>query len=159
MADGTVRVPPDDLGKRIDTTELSVEGLTVERQRVQLAGGADVEVAGVKNALPSSTEYGSVVRHPAHNVNTGIEAPASAVLVDASGIANGLAFELDGVAFVNNAGTVKTVGVANGSSQYLIAPFELADKASLHVACHGRPVTGLKWLAPTGVTVQAWGRK
>ncbi len=43
MAEGYVRVPPDDTGKRIDTTEkLNADALTVERQRVEIPDGVNV---------------------------------------------------------------------------------------------------------------------
>jgi hypothetical protein len=37
MADGIVQVAPDSTGKKVDTSELSVGGQTVERQRIVLA--------------------------------------------------------------------------------------------------------------------------
>ena len=47
MADALIQVPPDSTGKKVDTEELTVSGQTVERQRVQVAGTADVDIAPV----------------------------------------------------------------------------------------------------------------
>jgi hypothetical protein len=45
MADGFVQVPPDSLGKKIETTEITrVDGVVVERQRFELAEAAITNV-------------------------------------------------------------------------------------------------------------------
>src|SRR5688572_16794278 len=62
MADGFVQVPPDSTGKKVDAEEITVGAQTVERQRIQVAGASAAEIAAVKNATPSVTEYGVVTR-------------------------------------------------------------------------------------------------
>ena len=62
MTDQYVQVNADGVGKKVDTTELTVGANTVERQRIHLAGGAADELADVKNAAPSISAYGLVAR-------------------------------------------------------------------------------------------------
>jgi len=45
MADLFIRVPADDTGKRVDTEEITVNSLLVQRQRIQLAGVVDTDIA------------------------------------------------------------------------------------------------------------------
>jgi hypothetical protein len=63
MADSTIGVlqatSPD---KRLDTTSLTVSAITVERERINIAGAAATELADVKGATPASTLFGVVVR-------------------------------------------------------------------------------------------------
>lgn len=47
MASGIVQVPTDGVGKKVDTTELTVGANTVERQRINLAGAAAGDLAPV----------------------------------------------------------------------------------------------------------------
>jgi hypothetical protein len=64
MADGTVGVF-DESGAgtdKIDTTELTVSGQTVNRERVVLAGEAPDEIARVHDGAPGSSDMGLVVR-------------------------------------------------------------------------------------------------
>ncbi len=67
MADGTIPLdaPTAAISKRLDTTELTVGGVVVERERVVLAGSASSELTDVKNAAPAATAYGVVTRNPA----------------------------------------------------------------------------------------------
>ena len=67
MADGTIAVT-EGAGKNLDTEQLTVAATTVQRERVQVAGAADVAIAAVKNADPT-TEYGLVTR----NLPSGIQ--------------------------------------------------------------------------------------
>ena len=53
MADGLVQVPPDSTGKKVDTTELTVNAQTVERQRINLAD--PVSATGL---APVTSSYG-----------------------------------------------------------------------------------------------------
>jgi hypothetical protein len=63
MADGFVKVAPDSTGKIIDTSELTVNAQTVERQRVVLGDPTiAAALAVIANANPAGTEYGLVVR-------------------------------------------------------------------------------------------------
>ena len=43
---------PGTENKKIDTEELTVGGQTVQRERIQIAGAADVDIALVKNTVP-----------------------------------------------------------------------------------------------------------
>lgn len=61
MANGTIAVS-EGSGKNLDTEELTVSATTVQRERVQLAGAADTEIARVQNSAVAGTEYGLVVR-------------------------------------------------------------------------------------------------
>lgn len=54
MSDGFVRVPTDDAGKRVDTEELTVGGLTVQRQRVT-ARGTTASTTTVNDSATSVT--------------------------------------------------------------------------------------------------------
>jgi hypothetical protein len=77
---------PGTENKKIDTEELTVGGQTVQRERVQVAGAADVEIAAVKNTVPISTDYGLVVREAGVNVvnpNSGDQTPSGAMSVAA----------------------------------------------------------------------------
>lgn len=62
MADGYIQVAPDSTGKKVDNESLTVGANTVLRQRVQVAGAADVEIARVMNSDPFSTTYGLATR-------------------------------------------------------------------------------------------------
>lgn len=159
VAPSYVQVAPDSTGKRIDNVTVTTAAGLVERQVVVPGDPENPDAyAAIKSATPAANAYAMAVRDAWPNVDTGIQAPNSGVLVDATGVANDLALLLDGVAIVNNGGAATSVAVANGSGQYLIAPFELADKASLVIPCYGRPVVGLRFLGAAGVTLQAWGR-
>jgi hypothetical protein len=64
MADGIVQVQPDSSGKKVDTSELTVNAQTVERQRVVLSDDATAAgLAKVMNVAPSGTEYGLITRN------------------------------------------------------------------------------------------------
>lgn len=65
MADGFIRVPDDDTGKRLDTEELVVATLNVHRERMQVAGAIAAEIARVLNTDPAAADYGLVVRQAA----------------------------------------------------------------------------------------------
>lgn len=63
MADGVLPYQnPTVTDKRLDTEELTVSALTVQRERIQVAGATDVGIATVTNAAPASTDYGLSVR-------------------------------------------------------------------------------------------------
>lgn len=62
MADGFVQVAPDSTGKKIDNEQLTVAGQTVYRQRTQIAGKADVDIAKVGNGHGQAEDYGVFTR-------------------------------------------------------------------------------------------------
>lgn len=53
---------PTTTDKKLDSESLTVGSNTVERERVQISGAADTEIARVKNSEPASTDHGLVVR-------------------------------------------------------------------------------------------------
>jgi hypothetical protein len=87
VADGFIRVPVDDVGKRVDSEELTVSSNTVQRQRVQIAGTADVDLA------PVSVTNGLLVNPGSNNVDSnnssttplGISATFTGTATDVSG--------------------------------------------------------------------------
>jgi hypothetical protein len=87
MADGFIRVPVDDTGKRVDSEELTVSSNTVQRQRVQIAGTSDVDLA------PVSVTNGLLVNPGSNNVDSnnssttplGISATFTGTATDVSG--------------------------------------------------------------------------
>src|SRR3989304_1161252 len=62
MTNQFIQLPADSTGKKVDTEELTVGANTVQRERMQIAGSTEVQVASILNASPS-TEYGLVVRN------------------------------------------------------------------------------------------------
>ncbi len=50
MSNSYIQVPPDSTGKKLDTEQLTVSAQTVERERVQIAGTADVDIAPVSSS-------------------------------------------------------------------------------------------------------------
>lgn len=64
MANGTVGInEPASPNKLLDAETLTVATNTVFRERVQVTGAVDVEIARVENAAPGSTDYGLVTRN------------------------------------------------------------------------------------------------
>lgn len=61
MADSIIQLPADGVGKKLDTEQLTVGANTVERERDQIAGKADVEIAEVKTEALAA-HHGLVVR-------------------------------------------------------------------------------------------------
>lgn len=49
MADSYIQVPPDSTGKKVDTDQLTIGANDVQRQRFQIAGTADVDIAPVSS--------------------------------------------------------------------------------------------------------------
>ncbi len=62
MADGFIRLPADGPGKRCDTEDLTVSALSVHRQRHQVSGALDVEIARVLATDPAAGDYGLATR-------------------------------------------------------------------------------------------------
>lgn len=71
MSDATIPVgDPQITARRLDAEQLTVGAQTVVRERMQLAGAADSEIARVRATPPASTDQGLVVRplpEPASN--------------------------------------------------------------------------------------------
>lgn len=64
MGDQTITLPDDsaEVGKKLDTEQLTVSGTTVQRERHQIAGDSDTDIAIVTPTDPGPTEHGLVVR-------------------------------------------------------------------------------------------------
>lgn len=63
MADSTIAIDePSTVDKLLDTEQLTVGANTVQRERVEIAGSGDVEIARVLAADPVGTEYALLVR-------------------------------------------------------------------------------------------------
>ncbi len=95
MADQTIGLPVDGVGKKLDTEELTVASVTVQRERNQVAGAGDVEIARVVNTDPSGTDYALVVR----------EAPAVSPTSDyitSAALAAGASVDLDGTTIASS---------------------------------------------------------
>jgi hypothetical protein len=60
--DDFVQGPPDSTGKKIDNDVLTIGVNEVYRQRIRIAGAAAGELADVRNATPSASDYGLVTR-------------------------------------------------------------------------------------------------
>lgn len=75
MADAFIQLASDGSGKKVDNESLTVAGQTVYRQRTQVSGAGDVQIAAVVNAAPT-TEYGLVTR----NIPSGTQPVSAAAL-------------------------------------------------------------------------------
>ena len=62
MADAWIGLPADGVGKKLDAETLSVSAVTVLRERLQISGATDVEIANVKDTDPAASAYGLIVR-------------------------------------------------------------------------------------------------
>jgi hypothetical protein len=62
MLDAYIPVSPGTAGKNVDLTEITVGGVTVDRQRMHIGGSGPTELADVKTADPASNAGGLVVR-------------------------------------------------------------------------------------------------
>lgn len=102
MADQTIGLPADGVGKKLDATELSVAAVTVQRERMVIAGGADIELAEVKTEALAA-HHGIVVR-PIDIVSP-IRDPVSS-----AALASGASVDLDGTT-IGAAKTGKLVAV------------------------------------------------
>jgi hypothetical protein len=108
MADGFIRLPVDDAGKRVDTEELTVNSLTVQRERHQVAGVADTDIAVVVDTDPLTTDHGLVVRQ-APAVNPKVD------YVTSANLAAGASIDLDATT-ISAATTGKLLRVTVGAS-------------------------------------------
>jgi hypothetical protein len=156
---GFIQPPPNAGGPKVDTSKVTKDGVDYQRQVNQIGGSDADAVVEPTSTLPASNAVALPVRHARANFDTGLQAPNASVLVAAANLAVDEAACLDGIAFENVTGESIVVGAANGAGQYLVAPFDLAGGATEVKPQAGRPIVGLKWLAPAGVLVQAWGQK
>lgn len=62
MANGFIELAAQSGGQKVDSESLTVEAENVDRQRGQIAGAADVEIARVSNAVLANNAYGLGVR-------------------------------------------------------------------------------------------------
>lgn len=85
MSDSYVQLPTDGAGKKLDTEQLTVNSETVQRERDQLAGVGDDDIAVVTDTDPSGTEHGLAVR-PVNVVNPITDAKSSASLAAGSSV-------------------------------------------------------------------------
>ncbi len=108
MADQTIGLPVDGVGKKLDTEELLVSSVTVQRERNQLAGALAAEIAAVLNTDPTGTDYGLVVR-PAPPVSPSVD------YITSSALGAGLSTDLDATT-IAAATTGKLMRVDVGSS-------------------------------------------
>lgn len=108
MADQIVRLPVDGPGKALDTEELTVSAITVQRERNQLAGAGALEIARVDNTDPGGSDYALVIR----------DAPPVSLSVDyatSNALAPGASVDLDAATIA--AGTIgKLMRVSVGST-------------------------------------------
>lgn len=109
MADGIIQVAPDSTGKKVDTSELTVNAQTVERQRIVLADNSDAAgVAHVTNAAPGSSDYGLVVRPIPSGIQTiqGVQDNATAgTITSGASVVGPLAVTQRNVVTVSISGT------------------------------------------------------
>jgi hypothetical protein len=64
MADNSIVLPDDsaNTGKELDTESLTVSGTTVHRERHQLTGTADDDIAVITDTDPGATDHALVIR-------------------------------------------------------------------------------------------------
>ncbi len=108
MSDQFIGLPVDGPGKKLDTEELTVGANTVQRERNQLAGVGDDEVARIKDTEALGTDHGLVTREaPPVSPNTDY--------VTSSDLAIGSSVDLD-AATIAAATTGKLMSVEVGST-------------------------------------------
>lgn len=106
MANGVIAVQePASPTKRMDTTELTVAAVVVERERIQLAGAGAAELADVRNVAPGGTDYGQVVR-PVETGAANIATAQATVPATAGGIVLAAARATRRSVTIINTGTV-----------------------------------------------------
>jgi hypothetical protein len=102
MADGIIQVPPDSTGKLVDTSEITVAGQSVERQRIVIASNTgSATFATILSSGPVGTEGGLVVR----NIPSGTQEVNGQISL-AAGTAN--------IGFINNISATVSVAVPSG---------------------------------------------
>jgi hypothetical protein len=110
VSDSFVGLPPDDVGKKVDTEQLVVGVNTVQRERDQIAGKGAAEIAEVRNDAPNATDHGLVVR-----TLPPVSASAHLDYVTSASLAAGASVNLDATT-IPAATTGKLLGVTVGAS-------------------------------------------
>jgi hypothetical protein len=151
MSDSSISVPNSGTAP-VDTESLTVNSMTVNRQRIQLAGNAAAAIASVKNGAPTSTDYGLVVR------NVGADEPTFQVAAVGIATANGKSmFAIQNTAgsavmvkvkeiYLQNVGTTAVTGVLatiemrrctsfTGGTALTPAKYDTADSIAANVQC------------------------
>ncbi len=85
MANATIGLPSDGAGKKIDSESLLVDGVLVHRERDQVGGAGDDDIAVVTDTDPLVSEHGLAVR-PISLVSPQYSALTSAALADAASV-------------------------------------------------------------------------
>jgi hypothetical protein len=123
MADSSTKVAVAGTGDDIDEESLTVNAVTVKRQRIQIAGAAAAEIVDVNNAQPAQTEYGLVTRA----VNPELVLVEYSPTVDTA-----VAYSIDDYMGVVTTPPTITLGRQNGGSGF-IEGITVMDKAKLNL--------------------------
>lgn len=126
MTDAFIQVPPDSTGSKLDMTELVVATETVNRQRVQLAGNEDVDLAEVSHDALTAYRPGIIAApqlpdSPRSWLQTAISSSTTTTLIAAPGAGSRLRlwyFEI-----IQTGAASGTQTLRDGSSAYSIALF------------------------------------
>ncbi len=96
MADGTIGVDETNLDKLLDTESLTVSGQTVHRERIQIAGTVDTELAKVTDLALNVTENSPLVAARTTGEATSVSAGGSSDITGST-IPNNVTGKLMGV--------------------------------------------------------------
>lgn len=155
MADGVIPVTPG-AGKNLDCEELTVSGVTVERERVQIAGTGDTQLAPVSATLglsvnPTAIPPGAATaaKQPA----LGTAGTASADVVSIQGIASMTAVAISAAALPLPSGAATAakqpaLGTAGTASTDVITVQGIASGTVLPISAASLPL-------PTGASTVA----
>lgn len=81
--DSYIQVPPNSSGSKVDTSELTVNSQTVERQRIVIGDPTtDVALADVLNTAVTGNEYGLAVRALPNDTDLNVVSVLYAVLME-----------------------------------------------------------------------------
>lgn len=96
MANASIPIQtPTDIDNRLDAESVVVGGISVLRERVQVAGNDAAEIAAVQNVAPVGTEYGLVVRMIGAVVASGPSGTPVTDHITSANLANGASVDLD----------------------------------------------------------------
>jgi hypothetical protein len=109
MSDGFIVMPPDSTGKKIDTTELTVSGSVVERQRINIADPVNAGLFATVTASGALKVDGSAVTQPVSSVAQGTPGAVIPTTAFAVGGTDGTNLR---VLSVSNTGVLKVDGSA-----------------------------------------------